>query len=91
MGDKTVARADNRIAFKMNKTLLELLEGDITELDVDAIVNAANEHLQLGTGVAGAIRRRAASPSSEECTRIGEHAGGHRGDDHAPASSRPSR
>ena len=58
MGDKTVARADNRIAFKMNETLLELLEGDITELDVDAIVNAANEHLSLGTGVAGAIRKK---------------------------------
>ena len=37
---------------------IELAEGDITALDVDAIVNAANEQLQLGAGVAGAIRRK---------------------------------
>jgi O-acetyl-ADP-ribose deacetylase len=71
MGDKTVARAENRIAFRMNETLLELLEGDITELDVDAIVNAANEHLSLGSGVAGAIRRKGGESIQKECTRIG--------------------
>ena len=36
---------------------ITLLEGDITEQEVDAIVNAANSHLVLGAGVAGAIRR----------------------------------
>lgn len=36
---------------------LEVVEGDITELDVDAIANAANDHLWMGSGVAGAIKR----------------------------------
>jgi O-acetyl-ADP-ribose deacetylase len=36
---------------------LEVLEGDITALDVDAIANAANDHLWMGAGVAGAIKR----------------------------------
>jgi len=36
---------------------LEVVEGDITELDVDAIANAANDALWMGAGVAGAIKR----------------------------------
>jgi O-acetyl-ADP-ribose deacetylase (regulator of RNase III) len=36
---------------------LEVVEGDITELDVDAIANAANDRLWMGAGVAGAIKR----------------------------------
>jgi O-acetyl-ADP-ribose deacetylase (regulator of RNase III) len=44
---------------------------DITDAPVDAIVNAANESLQLGAGVAGAIRRRGGSAIQEECDRIG--------------------
>jgi O-acetyl-ADP-ribose deacetylase (regulator of RNase III) len=36
---------------------LEVVEGDITALDVDAIANAANDHLWMGAGVAGAIKR----------------------------------
>ena len=50
---------------------IELIQGDITELTVDAIVNAANEHLQLGAGVAGAIRRRGGDSIQRECDRIG--------------------
>jgi O-acetyl-ADP-ribose deacetylase len=36
---------------------LEVVEGDITQLDVEAIANAANDHLWMGAGVAGAIKR----------------------------------
>jgi O-acetyl-ADP-ribose deacetylase (regulator of RNase III) len=50
---------------------LRLVEGDITDLDVDAVVNAANQHLQLGAGVAGAIRARGGPAIQEECNRIG--------------------
>ena len=56
---------------RINKTVLELAEGDITELDVDAIVNAANEHLVLGGGVAGAIRRKGGPAIQAECDKIG--------------------
>jgi O-acetyl-ADP-ribose deacetylase (regulator of RNase III) len=50
--------------------------GDITALAVDAIVNAANEHLQLGAGVAGAIRKRGGPAIQEECDRLGRCATG---------------
>ncbi len=50
---------------------IELLVGDITEVEADAIVNAANNELQLGGGVAGAIRRKGGPSIQEECDRIG--------------------
>ena len=56
---------------KINKTTLELTQGDITDLDTDAIVNAANTALQLGGGVAGAIRRKGGQPIQRECNKIG--------------------
>jgi O-acetyl-ADP-ribose deacetylase len=48
-----------------------LLQGDLTEMDVDAIVNAANNDLQLGGGVAGAIRRKGGDAIQQECDAIG--------------------
>ena len=48
-----------------------LMQGDLTEMDVDAIVNAANNDLQLGGGVAGAIRRKGGETIQRECDGIG--------------------
>jgi O-acetyl-ADP-ribose deacetylase (regulator of RNase III) len=48
-----------------------LCEGDITEQDVDAIVNAANTRLVLGAGVAGAIREKGGPQIQAECDAIG--------------------
>jgi O-acetyl-ADP-ribose deacetylase (regulator of RNase III) len=50
---------------------IEVVQADITRLHVDAIVNAANEALQLGSGVAGAIRQNGGPEIQEECDRIG--------------------
>jgi O-acetyl-ADP-ribose deacetylase (regulator of RNase III) len=50
---------------------LRLMQGDLTELAVDAIVNAANTALALGGGVAGAIRMKGGPSIQEECNRIG--------------------
>ncbi len=62
---------ENRVVLTLNDTTLEMLEGDITDLEVDAIVNPANEELQLGSGVAGAIRAKGGPSIQEECDRIG--------------------
>ena len=51
--------------------VLELLDGDITEMQTDAIVNAANDRLILGGGVAGAIRRKGGPEIQDECNKIG--------------------
>ncbi len=48
-----------------------LIEGDITEQDVDAIVNAANSELILGAGVAGAIREKGGPTIQRECNEVG--------------------
>ena len=50
---------------------IRLMVGDVTESDADAIVNAANNDLQLGGGVAGAIRRKGGDAIQEECNAIG--------------------
>jgi O-acetyl-ADP-ribose deacetylase len=46
-------------------------QGDLTEMDTDAIVNAANNDLILGGGVAGAIRRKGGDAIQRECNDIG--------------------
>jgi O-acetyl-ADP-ribose deacetylase (regulator of RNase III) len=52
------------------QTQILFLKGDITDLAVDAIVNAANTDLILGAGVAGAIRRKGGPRIQEECARL---------------------
>src|SRR5579864_766418 len=48
-----------------------IIDGDLVEQDVDAIVNAANNNLVLGGGVAGAIRRRGGPAIQAECDAHG--------------------
>ncbi len=52
-------------------SIITLVLGDITDLAVDAIVNAANSNLILGGGVAGAIRKKGGSAIQKECDDIG--------------------
>ncbi|MBL7094532.1 macro domain-containing protein [candidate division KSB1 bacterium] len=59
------------ITKKINKTVIQLIQGDITEQTTDAIVNAANAQLILGGGVAGAIRNKGGSTIQDECNHIG--------------------
>jgi len=56
---------------EINNRILELLDGDITEMETDAIVNAANAQLILGGGVAGAIRKKGGPEIQAECNKIG--------------------
>jgi O-acetyl-ADP-ribose deacetylase len=63
----------------MSATRIVIIAGDLVEQQVDAIVNAANNDLQLGGGVAGAIRRAGGPSIQDECdahgpVRVGEAA-----------------
>ena len=63
--------------MNVNESAIILTQGDITDMEVDAVVNAANAQLILGAGVAGAIRRKGGPTIQEECNKIGgTHVGG---------------
>jgi O-acetyl-ADP-ribose deacetylase (regulator of RNase III) len=53
------------------RSKIQIRQGDLTEADADAIVNAANSDLMLGGGVAGAIRAKGGPTIQNECNRIG--------------------
>jgi O-acetyl-ADP-ribose deacetylase (regulator of RNase III) len=56
---------------RIGDRILRLVQGDITERNADAIVNAANSYLQHGGGVAGAIVRKGGRVIQEESDKIG--------------------
>jgi len=55
----------------INKGSLEILQGDIAEQDTMAIANAANNHFWMGSGVAGAIKRKAGAEIEREAVAQG--------------------
>ncbi len=57
--------------IKVGKTDLVIERGDLTEWEVDAVVNAANSHLWMGAGVASAIKRKGGVIIEEEAVRQG--------------------
>ncbi len=61
---------------QIKKTALEMIQGDITKAEVDAIVNAANSELIGGGGVDGAIRRAGGTEIERACAEIRKREGG---------------
>ncbi len=59
------------MSWQVGETTIEVVEGDLTEETTDAIVNAANNDLILGGGLAGVIARKGGPQIQDECTAIG--------------------
>ncbi len=57
--------------LRVDDKIVKVVQGDITEEDTEAIVNAANSHLKHGGGVAGAIVRKGGYEIQEESDKIG--------------------
>jgi len=57
--------------LRLRDKVIRLVEGDIVEQETDAIVNAANSHLWMGAGVAGAIKRRGGKEIEDEAVGKG--------------------
>jgi O-acetyl-ADP-ribose deacetylase (regulator of RNase III) len=57
--------------IRINKKILRILKGDITDQNTDCIVNPANSRLVIEGGVAGAIRKKGRLSIQEECNKIG--------------------
>ncbi len=57
--------------LRIGRKCLVLSQGDITECDADAVVNAANNHLWMGAGVAGAIKRKGGASIESEAVAQG--------------------
>jgi O-acetyl-ADP-ribose deacetylase (regulator of RNase III) len=55
----------------MTKVTIELLKGDITERETDALVNTANTMLILGSGLGGAIKAKGGASIAKECAKLG--------------------
>jgi len=58
-------------AWQVGGLTVEITEGDITQADVEAITNAANNHLWMGSGVAGAIKRAGGEQIEREAVAHG--------------------
>ncbi|MBI3195519.1 MAG: macro domain-containing protein [Ignavibacteriae bacterium] len=63
--------------FKINKSVIEIVQGDIAEQETEAIVNAANNHLWMGAGVAGALKRKGGAKIEQEAIMQGPVEIGH--------------
>ncbi len=73
-GKTTKAQNDSKLSKGLSKELAQKIviqQGDLTDMETDAIVNAANNDLLLGGGVAGAIRRKGGDEIQRECNEIG--------------------
>jgi len=57
--------------WRIEDTEVQVLQGDITELRADALVNAANSHLWMGAGVAGAIKKKGGRIIEDEAVKLG--------------------
>jgi O-acetyl-ADP-ribose deacetylase (regulator of RNase III) len=72
--DNIFVEGRSTMKITINQTTLELTQGDITQLETDAIVNAANERLAHGGGVAGVIARQGGPIIQRESTQwVREH------------------